>query len=370
MNILITGGAGFIGSFVADQLLAAGHRVRAYDNFEPQVHRGERPDYLHPDVEVVAGDVCDPEGVDRALAGVDVVFHFAAMVGVGQSMHEIARYTRVNDVGTGVLLDQVVNKHRDHVRKMVVAGSMSEYGEGLGLSPARGPIKPPLRGEEQLARRDWEVRCPETGEVMTPLPTHERVPLECNSIYAINKRTQEDMVLNIGRAFGIPATSLRFFNAYGPRQSLSNPYTGVAAIFISQIKAGKAPTVFEDGLQTRDFVSVHDIAAACVTVMESPATDYLALNVGSGSKIRVADLAAKLCGMLPGGLAPQITQNFRKGDIRHCFSDISLITKLTGWTPKADMDACLQELIEWGSRKASVDLTGEAHAIQRAKGIL
>ncbi|HPJ73102.1 MAG TPA: SDR family NAD(P)-dependent oxidoreductase, partial [bacterium] len=257
MKILVTGGAGFIGSFIVDALVREGHRVRIFDNIEPQVHPGGKaPDYLNPEAEFVRADVRDYEALARAVEDVEIVFHEAAMVGVGQSMYQISRYMEVNTLGTANLLDILVNRP-NRVRKLIVPSSMSTYGEGAYRCAACGIVSPPLRTEEQMASGDWEVHCPVCGAVAVPVPTPETKLQEINSIYALAKKDQEEMVLNIGVTYRIPVVALRYFNVFGPRQSLSNPYTGVAAIFMSRLKNDHPPVVFEDGLQSRDFISVH-----------------------------------------------------------------------------------------------------------------
>ncbi|HVR12328.1 MAG TPA: SDR family NAD(P)-dependent oxidoreductase, partial [Gaiellaceae bacterium] len=250
MRVLVTGGAGFIGSHLADRLLAQGHEVRALDNLDPQVHpAGERPDYLDDDVELQAGDVRDHDAVRRALDGVDAVVHFAAAVGVGQSMYEIERYTSINAIGAAVVLEEVLER-RDEIKKLLVASSMSIYGEGQYGNPQTGEsgLAPGLRPDSQLAAREWEVLA-DDGTPLEPEPTAETKPLRPTSIYAIGKRDHEEMVLAVGAAYGIPAVALRFFNVYGERQALSNPYTGAAAIFASRLLNDRAPLVFEDGNQ-------------------------------------------------------------------------------------------------------------------------
>ncbi|MBI2051295.1 SDR family NAD(P)-dependent oxidoreductase, partial [Candidatus Roizmanbacteria bacterium] len=274
MKILVTGGAGFIGSYLVDKLVKDGHRVTIYDNLEPQVHHGKIPSYLNKDAEFVKADICDKDRLDRALKSIDVVFHEAAMVGVGQSMYEVAKYTKVNVYGTTVLLDLIVNEHRDHIQKLIIAASMSEYGEGLYHCPRCADVKPGLRKEKDIKKKKWELYCSNGHGKLTPKPTPEDVALHCNSIYALTKRDQEDMALVIGKAFNIPVVALRYFNVYGPRQSLSNPYTGVAAIFISRIKAKKNLIIFEDGSQSRDFVSVHDIVSANISAMNSDKANF------------------------------------------------------------------------------------------------
>lgn len=370
MKILVTGGAGFIGSYIVDRLVSDGHDVRIYDNLEPQVHHGDVPDYLNQDAEFIRADICDEERLDRALAGVDVVFHKAAMVGVGQSMYQPLKYTRVNTLGGATLLDLIVNKHRDHIAKVVVAASMSEYGEGLYRCPKHGDVKPELRTDVQLENHHWDPVCPQCGSDLTPVPTPETTPLACSSIYALNKRDHEDYFLNIGKAFGIPTVALRYFNVYGPRQSLSNPYTGVAAIFISRLKAERNPVIFEDGEQSRDFVSVHDIADANVTVMNDSRANYEVFNIGSGQKITIKELAELIIATYGANSAVEITNQYRKGDIRHCFADISKIEQKIGWKPKADRTEALRELIAWSETADSKDTFEEASRILKQKGVI
>lgn len=370
MNILITGGAGFVGSFLTDQLVAQGHRVRVYDNLEPQVHRGKLPAYLNPDAEFVRGDVGDRNSLHRALKSVEVVFHFAASVGVGQSMYEIAKYTATNDLGAATMLDLVVNEHRDHVRKMIIAGSMSEYGEGAYRCSSCGVVKAAERLPSALDAGDWEPKCGKCGSALAPSPTPEDWSLACTSVYAINKRTQEDLFLTVGRAFEIPVVSLRFFNIYGPRQSLSNPYTGVMAIFMSRLKAGHSPIVYEDGLQTRDFISVHDIVDANISAMISARADHRIFNVGTGRPIPIAEVARTLAGVMTSKLSPSLTGKYRKGDIRHCYADITRIATDLGWKPRVSLQHGLAELVEWGHTAESQDLSDAAISELKAKGVI
>src|SRR5215207_6233321 len=290
-HILITGGAGFIGSHLADELLAQGYRVRALDILSPQVHPGgERPDYLDPDVELQVGDVRDPETVARALKGIDAVYHFAAMVGVGQSMYQVADYTGVNGLGTAVLLQALIEQP---VERLVVASSMSIYGEGLYCAP-NGTISAPVeRTIEQLRAGDWQVRNA-AGDVLTPAPTPESKPPSLRSIYALSKFDQERMCLLIGEAYGIPTVALRFFNVYGTRQALSNPYTGVLAIFAARYLNRRPPVIFEDGRQQRDFVHVLDVAQACLLALTTNRGTGRAFNVGSGQQRTVLSIAEDL----------------------------------------------------------------------------
>src|SRR5205807_1010689 len=264
---LITGGAGFVGSHLVDALLAAGHKVRIFDNLTPQVHGQGLPAYLSGEAEFIQGDMRDPGAVHRAVEGMEVIFHLAAAVGVGQSMYEIAHYIGTNTQGTATLLQELLDR-KNKVEKLVLASSMSIYGEGKYLCAHCGESVPALRSAAQLRARQWEAICPQCSETLTPIPTDESKPLQCSSIYALSKKDQEEMCLLYGRTYGLPVVALRYFNIYGPRQALSNPYTGVAAIFAARLLNGNAPLIFEDGRQMRDFVSVHDVVAATVLAME------------------------------------------------------------------------------------------------------
>ena len=357
-RILVTGGAGFIGSHLVDALLEAGHSVRVFDNLEPQVHgalreRGEWPAYLAADCEKVLGDVRDRQALMKALDGIDVVFHQAAVVGVGQSMYEIARYVDVNTRGTAVLLDILANeKHR--VRKLIVASSMSIYGEGKYRCAAHGEVYPRLRSDEQLAARDWEMHCPLCGQVVEPLPTDEEKPLYPTSIYAITKKDQEEMCLTVGRAYGIPTVALRYFNTYGPRQALSNPYTGAAAIFSGRLLNGNPPVIFEDGLQSRDFTHVSDVVQANLLALEREEMNNGAFNVGTGRALTILDMAQALIEHLNGAVQPEIVHQFRAGDIRHCFADIGRIAAL-GYRPCVRFEDGMAGLVEWVRQQQAVD---------------
>ena len=367
-QILITGGAGFIGSHLADELLDHGYRVRALDNLDPQVHGSscERPTYLHPEVELLVGDVRDPSAVRRALRGVDAVYHFAACVGVGQSMYEVARYTAVNNLGTAVLLEALVERP---VERLVVASSMSLYGEGLYRDPDGAVAAGYERPLEQLRAGDWEVRGPE-GDVLTPVPTPESKPPSLNSVYALSKYDQERLCLMLGRAYGIPTVALRFFNAYGPRQALSNPYTGVLAIFASRLLNDNAPLVFEDGRQRRDFVSVYDIAEASRLALEVPAAAGRVFNVGSGENYTVAEIAERVAVAVgKEHIDPELTGKYRVGDIRHCFADIALAREVLGYEPSVTLEAGLAELAEWLEGQVADDRVDEAREQLAARGL-
>jgi dTDP-L-rhamnose 4-epimerase len=357
VKALVTGGAGFIGSHLVDGLLAAGHEVRVLDGLVPQVHgdKPSRPEYLSADAELIVGTVGDRETTAKALEGIDSVFHNAAAVGVGQSMYEIAEYVGANVMGTAVLLEELIAR-RDRVRKVVLASSMSNYGEGR-YRTSRGELRaPPPRPTSQLEARDWELRDPESGEALAAVPTDEEKPLHPTSVYATTKRDQEELVLNVCRAYGIPATALRYFNVYGSRQALSNPYTGVAAIFSGRILNGEPPLIFEDGKQSRDFTHVDDIVQANLLVLERAEADGRVLNVGTGQPTNLLELSSLLLSHLgkAGELEPKLVGKFREGDIRHCYADITAIGEL-GFDPKISLADGVGALVDWVSKQSSVD---------------
>ncbi len=368
-HVLITGGAGFIGSHVSDELLKHGYRIRALDSLIPQVHGdGARPPaYLSPQVELIPGDVRDMKAVRRAIQGVDAVVHLAARVGVGQSMYQMAEYTSVNNLGTAVLLEALSARP---VERLVVASSMSIYGEGL-YSDADGCVRTaPGRTVEQLKMADWEMR-DEQGRPLTPVPTPEDKPPALESLYALSKFDQERLCLMVGRAYGIPTVALRFFNTYGPNQALSNPYTGVLSNFAARVLNGNAPLIFEDGEQKRDFVSVYDVASAVRLAIEMPGAAGQALNISSGQAITVREAAERTVRALGRpDLAPQLTGKYRAGDIRHCFADISLARSVLGWAPEVSFDQGLLDLARWLEGQTAVDRGMEARKELAARGLM
>lgn len=367
-KVLITGGAGFIGSHLADELLNFGYEVRALDNLSEQVHGKDckRPEYLHPDVELVVGDVRDKEIVLKCLEGVDAVFHFAAMVGVGQSMYEIREYTDVNNTGTAVLLEALAQKP---VQKLIVASSMSIYGEGMYRNAAGEVITAGERPLDQLKAGKWEV-LDEQGQELKPVPTPETKAPTLSSVYALSKFDQERMSLIVGRAYNIPTVAMRFFNVYGTRQALSNPYTGVLAIFASRFLNDNPPMIFEDGKQQRDFVHVRDVALACRLALETPEAAGQVFNVGSGNNYPITEIAERLAQVLgKEHLHAQITGKYRVGDIRHCYSDISLAQQVLGFYPQVDFNSGIQELAEWLEGQIAYDRVNEASAELAARGL-
>jgi dTDP-L-rhamnose 4-epimerase len=356
--ILVTGGAGFIGSHLVDGLLEKGYRVRVLDSLVEQVH-GTRPYQLPSDVEVIRGDVRERSIVDLALEDVEVVFHEAAEVGVGQSMYEIERYVGANTFGTATLLEALAAR-RGQVRKLIVASSMSIYGEGAYSCGECGPVAPPLRAVAQLESRDWEMHCPQCRAELRPVPTPETKPLDPASVYAVTKQDQEQLCIIVGRAYGIPTVALRYFNVYGARQALSNPYTGVAAIFSSRLLNGQPPLVFEDGLQSRDFTHVRDIVQANLRAIDSDAANFQVINVGTGVASSVGRIAHLLAEGLGVSTEPRIVSRFREGDIRHCFADISRARELLGYEPAVSLEQGIPQLLEWARGQEAVDAVEHA----------
>jgi dTDP-L-rhamnose 4-epimerase len=360
-RVLITGGAGFIGSHLADELLRAGYGVRALDSLVEQVHgESRRPDYLTDEIELIAGDVRNAAVVRGALEGMDAVVHLAARVGVGQSMYEPAEYAAANTAGTGVLLEALL----DHpVRKLVVASSMSVYGEGAyEPAPATG------RTRDQLERREWEPRGP-GGEELRPVPTPESKEPSLASVYALTKYDQERMCLLYGDAYSVPAVALRFFNVYGPRQSLSNPYTGALAIFASRLLNDRPPVVYEDGGQRRDFVHVTDVARACRLALERDGADGQPVNVGSGRATTILEVARELAGVLDRPIEPELPGTFRAGDIRHCFADVTRAREALGFEAEVALEAGMTELAAWLQGQTATDRFDEATAELAERGL-
>jgi len=346
-KVLVTGGAGFVGSHTVDLLLERGYDVRVLDSLDPQVHgEVERPEFLDLSrVEFVKGDMADRETVRRVVADVDAIIHLAARVGVGQSMYQVEKYVTSNTKGTANLLDVLVTEEHD-VRKLVVASSMSIYGEGEYSCDNCGQVSPGLRGDKQLDKKVWEALCPRCGSVLKPEPTDEEKPLQPTSIYAMTKRHQEEMSLLTGRTYGIPTTALRYFNIYGPRQALSNPYTGVIAVFAARVLNENPPLIFEDGKQSRDFIYVKDVAQANLIAMEKNGGIYQPLNVGTGRATSIGEIALHVIELCEKGFNPLITGRYRSGDIRHCYASIERISSL-GFKPEYSLNQGLKETMNW-----------------------
>ncbi len=359
-KILITGGAGFIGSHLVDELLEHGYEVTVLDNLDPQVHGAisAPPAYLSSHVEFIYADIRNSEAVKKAIKGTEAVFHFAAAVGVGQSMYQICRYTDTNNQGTAVLLESLVGSG---VEKLIVASSMSVYGEGMYQTAQGECVDCVSRTPQKLKNGIWEPLS-SNGEYLSAVPTPESKRPDLSSLYALSKYDQEKMSLMIGRAYGFDTVALRFFNVYGTRQSLSNPYTGVLAIFASRLLNNKRPFVFEDGKQMRDFVSVKDVSRACRLALEEPAAADIVINIGSAKSYTILEIARKIS--LAVGrehINPVVSEKYRVGDIRHCFADITLASRILQYTPKVDLIRGLTDMAGWLEGQVAYDFVESAN---------
>jgi dTDP-L-rhamnose 4-epimerase len=361
MRILVTGGAGFIGSHTVDLLVDKGYEVIILDNLEPQVHSNKKPDYINQKAKLIVGDVTSKDTWVKMLKDVDAVIHLAAMVGVGQSMYQPVRYLDTNTIGTAKLYEALLTNPelRKRIQKIIVASSMSVYGEGAYECKNCGIVYPGLRPKNQLEKKDWEIHCPKCDKHVKPIPTNEDKPAFNLSTYALSKYDQEKISLNYGFAFNIPTAALRYFNVFGPRQSLNNPYTGVCAIFSSRIKNKNPPTIYEDGKQIRDFIYVEDIARANVLCLEK-IKDIDFFNVCSGNPTNILKIAETLIELHDSNVEPKITEKFRVGDIRHIFGDFSKIKKKLGFTAKVPLRKGFEKLIEWSETQQAVDKFEEA----------
>ena len=362
-NILITGGFGFVGSHLCKALLSSGYKIRVLDNLIEQVH-GKNPlknisSELVKNVEFINGDIRNPDLLEEALRGVSMIFHYASRVGVSQSMYEIKDYTDVNVLGTANLFSLII-KNKLELKKLIIASSMTVYGEGDCKCNACGEFSPEFRSEQQLLKRDWEIKCPKCNKNSIPIPSCEDKKLNPSTIYAITKRDQEEMALCIGKAYNIPTTVFRFFNIYGPGQSLSNPYTGVLAIFASRILNGNPPVIYEDGLQSRDFIHVDDVVSANLLALESSNSDYEIFNVGSGKPTSIRGISDLLAKKLMFKDEPVILNKFRKGDIRHCIADISKIRKKINFDPKRKLEDEIDNIVTWIKSQKAVDMLDKA----------
>ncbi len=370
MMALVTGGAGFIGSHLADALVANGRRVRVLDDLLPQAHPTGEPRFVPKEAEFIHGDVRDPGTVDAALEDVDVVFHLAAMVGNGQSMFDIRRYTDVNVMGTATLMEAIATRAKKPSR-VVVSSSMVVYGDGAYACAEHGALDSADRPKERLERRQWEPVCPLCGAEVSPIATLETHPLRPTSTYGTSKRAQEELALVLGRAYAVPTVALRYLNTYGSRQALSNPYTGVAAIMASRLLNGRAPTIFEDGLQLRDFTHVSDVVRANLAAASAPEPAwYEAFNVGTGRSVRIHEVAEALARGLCVDIRPAITGQFRQGDIRHCFADVSKAERLLGFRATVGFADGARELVAWARGETPIDRSDEANEELRARGML
>lgn len=367
-KILVTGGAGFIGSFLVDRLVLLGYKVRILDNLEDQVHKGIKPRYLNKKAEFIKGDVRNYSVLQKAVKDIDAIFHLASSVGVGQSNYQIKKYMDTNTGGISNILDILINS-KNKVKKLITISSMTCYGEGNYICKKCGVVRPSLRTEEQLKKKKWNLYCPNCQGLVKPIPTDEKALDYPNSVYGLSKKIQQDLSFLVGNIYKIPIVVLRGFNIYGPRQSLSNPYTGVTAIFISRLKNNKEAMVFEDGLQTRDFVSVYDVIQAFILALKKDEANYQVFNIGSGKGTSILEIAQILSLLLGKDKLIKVNNEFRVNDIRHCFSDISKAKKLLGWEPKISLEQGLKELIDWSESEKAEDKFSEAQKELEQKGL-
>lgn len=368
-KILVTGGAGFVGSFLVDKLIQNGYSVRILDSLEEQVHQNTIPSYLNPEAEFIKGDVREYQTIQKALDGIDAIFHLAASVGVGQSNYQIKKYVDTNIGGTANLLDILVNS-KNQVKKIITISSMTGYGEGNYSCQNCGVVRPFLREEQQLSKKDWNLYCPNCKRIIEPIPTDENATDFPNSIYGFSKKAQQDMFFITGKLYKIPTVVLRGFNIYGPRQSLSNPYTGVTAIFISRLKNNQSAIIYEDGLQTRDFISVRDVVDAFILSLEKNEANYQTFNMGSGHGTTILEVAQTLSKLLGKTGLIEVNQESRKNDIRHCFADNSKAKKLLGWSPKITLEEGMKELIKWSENEKAEDQFTKAQLELKLKGLI
>lgn len=371
MNILITGGAGFIGSHLAERLAADGHRVTVLDSLSPQIHGPDCPlvAKVRACATLVQGDVRERDDWLKVLDGQEAIVHYAAETGTGQSMYEIDRYVDVNVRGTGLMLDLLANRPHQ-VRKLVVASSRSIYGEGKAQCPSCGPVYPRERADADMRRGDFAVKCPQCGADTALCGTDEGSRLHPSSIYGITKLTQEQLVLTAGRSLGIPATALRYQNVYGPGQSLSNPYTGILSIFSTRIRNGNGINVFEDGLESRDFVYIDDVVEATRLALLSPAADHQVFNVGAGVATDVITVARTLRDAYGIEVPIEVSGNYRLGDIRHNVADLALIREKLGFEPKVDFTEGVRRFTAWVLQQAKAEDTYQRSIDEmRARGL-
>ncbi len=363
---LVTGGAGLIGSHVADLLVREGWKVRVLDNLEPQTHRRGKPTWVNEQVEFIEGDLRDRETIAAALDKIDIVFHQAAY---GGYMPEIVKYVHVNSLGTAQMLE-VIREKRLSIQKIIVASSQAVYSEGAGICPKHDLIFPAVRPVEQLRRGDWQVHCPICGAITKSAPTPENAPVGGETVYGLTKVDQEKLVLLWGKQVGIPTVALRYACTYGPRQSIFNPYTGVIAIFCTRLLNNLPPVLYEDGEQTRDFSFVEDIARANLLAAETDKLDGLPVNVGSGYGTPIREVAEQLSAAVKIDIAPEINGEFRPGEMRHLTSDTTRI-RAAGYEPHVDLADGIARYLDWVRAQSNVrDYFSEAAEILRSKGIV
>lgn len=358
MKILITGGAGFIGSNLTPKLHALGHEVTILDSLAEQIHGTGAvfSEHLTNAARCVKGSVIDREILKSCLRGQEIIIHLAAETGTGQSMYDIERYSQVNIQATSLLFDILVNQNlnRNSVRKIIVASSRAIYGEGQYLCKSHGVVYPGVRSEKNMLRRLFEPYCPICQDRIEVQPTNEESPLSPSSFYGLTKQVQEQIVLMFAHTLGIDAFALRFQNVYGPGQSLLNPYTGILSIFSNLIRQGKPISIFEDGLESRDFVFIDDVVKAAIGCIDENIHGIAALNVGSGKRVSVIEAAEAIKRYFGSNSSINITGEYRVGDIRHNFADLTRINLLTGFKPLTSFEVGLTKFLDWAINFNSV----------------
>ena len=363
---LVTGGAGLIGSHLADLLVREGWRVRILDNLEPNTHRRGKPAWINRDAEFVHGDLRDRATIENALSDIDIVFHQAAY---GGYMPEMAKYVQVNSFGTAQMLETIREKNFP-IKKVIVASSQAVYSEGAGECSNHGLVFPKVRPVEQLQRGDWSVRCPICHQPTTSVATPEEAPVGGETVYGLTKVDQEKLVLLWGKQVGIPAVALRYSCTYGPRQSIFNPYTGVIAIFCTRLLNNLSPVLYEDGEQTRDFSFVEDIARANLLAATTDALDGRPVNVGSEKGVTVREIAQSISDALGIRIAPEINAEFRPGEMRHLISGTDTI-RAAGYVPQVGLAEGIDRYLDWIRSQSDVrDYFSEASETLRNKGIV
>ena len=336
MKVLVTGGAGLIGSHIVDKLLAKNHEVKILDNLEEVTHLHGKPAYIPKEAEFILGDMRNYSNLEKALKDVDIIFHEASF---GGFTPDIEKYVDSNSLGTARMFEVIIQKKLP-IKKIIVASSGSVYGEGMYLCSEHGIIYPKQRELKDLKNKEWEMKCPTCRKEATPIQTDEDKPLDPQAIYSITKYDQERMTLLLGKQYDIPVTALRYFVTYGPRQSLTNPYTGIFSIFSTRILNNLPPIIHEDGLQTRDFIFVEDVADANILAMENPKANQEVFNVGTGKAHSVKYLAEELIRSYNKDLSPKNSGSFREADVRHIIPDTSKIRNILGFEPKYTFDMC------------------------------
>jgi len=365
-QILVTGGAGFIGSHIVDKLVVLGHTVTILDNLVST--KGELPDYINKNAVFINGDINDKELLDRIINNFDFIFHEAASVGIAQSNYEIRDFMHNNVTGTANLLQSIIDSKCKP--KLILSASNTTYGEGIYNCNSCGDFHAEIRTNNDIMGHGLEITCPKCHKVCKPIPTPETTSLNCNSVYALSKKYQEELILFLGKLYNFPVVILKYFNAFGPRQSLSNPYTGVSAIFTSRIKNNNPIVIYEDGLQTRDFVYIDDIVQANILAMENNSANYETFNVGSGNPVTIRYIAEKIYELFGKDPNIELLQKYRNGDIRHCIADNSKIREKLGWAPRVSFDDGIKRLFEWSKDQESQDNFDKANSKLKEKGLI